>query len=541
MSRRRTPWIILILLILAAAGGGAYYYYFHLRPAAQAATAPEPTISTTRASRGDLIITAAGSGTLIPADEVSLGFQTSGTLAEVLVKVGDVVQAGQVLARLDDTDVQREVAQAEISHRLAQLSLEALTREASAAEIAAAQASLASAKANLAKLTAGPDSQEVLAARENLKSARQKLDALLAGPDATEVKNAQYALETAKNNLWSQQLSRDAACGMNDHVKCNQAQAAVGNAEAAVRKAQEELDAVLAGPSADEIADARARVASAQAQLDSLLAKPGADEIAAAEAQVAKAQGDLDALLAGADATELEKAQLSLEQARLNLQSARRKLDQLVLKAPIAGTVTAVNARVGDSVGSGAIITLADLSQPRLKFWVEEADMASAAPGNAVNIVFEALPDYTFRGEILSVDPMLVTVSNLSAVQAYASIDLTQQPVRLFSAMNAEVEVVAGEARNAVLVPVQALRELAPDQYAVMVVADDGTLALRPVTVGLKDLVSAEIRAGLAEGEQVVLAQTQAASSQTTSARSPFGQMAGPEGGGPMFFGGGPP
>jgi HlyD family secretion protein len=542
VSRRKIPWIILGILVVLAAGGGAYYY-FRIRPAqaAQAAAAQTPTVSTVAVTRGDLVISASGSGTLVPAREMAVAFQSGGTLKEVLVQLGDVVEAGQPLATLDETDLRSSVTQAEINLRLAQISLDTLMESADPSELAVAQASVSSAKASLASLTAAPDSQSLLAARETLKSAQKKLNDLLAGPDPTEVKSAQYALENAKNSLWSQQLSRDAACSGDDHVKCDQAQASVGNADASVRKAQEDLDAVLAGPTADVIADARAKVASAQSSLNSLLEKPSADELAAAEAQVTKAQGDLDTLLAGATAADLEKAKLSVQQAQMSLDSAKRNLEQTTLIAPISGTVTSLTAQAGDTVGSTAIITLSDLAQPQLKFWVEETDMASAVPGNAVNIVFEALPDYTFPGKILSVEPVLVAESNTTAVQALASMDLSAHPFKVLSGMNAEVEVVAGEARNALLVPVDALRELAPGQYAVFVIQPDGQQMLRPVQVGLKDLVNAEIVSGLQEGETIKLSASQRTTTSTQSSSQQGNQR--PPDGGPAFFfeGGGPP
>jgi multidrug efflux pump subunit AcrA (membrane-fusion protein) len=65
------------------------------------------------------------------------------------------------------------------------------------------------------------------------------------------------------------------------------------------------------------------------------------------------------------------------------------------------------------------------------------------------------------------------------------------------------VEIISGEATDALLVPVQALRELAPGSYAVFVAKPDGNLELRPVTVGLKDFANAEILTGLERGETV--------------------------------------
>ena len=79
MSRRRAPWIILGLVIVLAAAGGAYYY-FRVRPAqaAKAAAVETPTISTSTVTRGDLVLSASGSGTLVPRARWGSGFKTAG-------------------------------------------------------------------------------------------------------------------------------------------------------------------------------------------------------------------------------------------------------------------------------------------------------------------------------------------------------------------------------------------------------------------------------------------------------------------------------
>lgn len=157
--------------------------------------------------------------------------------------------------------------------------------------------------------------------------------------------------------------------------------------------------------------------------------------------------------------------------------------------------------------------------------------------GNPVHIVFEALPDLTFEGRLLRIDPALVTVDGTPAVQCWASIDLSQRPAVLLSGMAVEVEVISAEARNVLLVPLEALRELGEGRYAVFVVQPDGELELRPVEVGLHDLVNAEIRSGLSEGEVVSLGTAQTSSAATvTPATMPF-----VPGGGPFFPGGGRP
>ena len=91
-------------------------------------------------------------------------------------------------------------------------------------------------------------------------------------------------------------------------------------------------------------------------------------------------------------------------------------------------------------------------------------------------------------------------------------------PVKLLGDMNAEIEIVAGEALNALLVPVQALRQLGDDRYAVFVVLDNGDLEMRFVEVGLMDFVNAEILSGLNRGDVVSLGETTVSS--TTQSQS---------------------
>jgi multidrug efflux pump subunit AcrA (membrane-fusion protein) len=68
--------------------------------------------------------------------------------------------------------------------------------------------------------------------------------------------------------------------------------------------------------------------------------------------------------------------------------------------------------------------------------------------------------------------------------------------------VNASVEVIAGSTENALLVPTEALREIAPGEYAVFVEVD-GDLQMRQVEVGLMDYTYAEIISGLEQGDKV--------------------------------------
>ena len=110
MFRKKGFWIVLVLILLAASGGGYYYTKVY-------AGEEEPeteTVNTATVRQGEIVISANGSGTVIAASEVDLGFQTGGLMTELLVDVGDQVQEGDVLARLDDIDAQKTLVSAEL-------------------------------------------------------------------------------------------------------------------------------------------------------------------------------------------------------------------------------------------------------------------------------------------------------------------------------------------------------------------------------------------------------------------------------------------
>jgi HlyD family secretion protein len=147
MFRKKGFWIgLFVVLALAGGGGYAYYTYVYL-PGQEPA---EPVIATAQVSRGDLVVSVSGSGTLSPASEVDLGFGTGGYLDEVLVEVGDRVQEGDVLARLETGDLELAVAKADIKAREAQLDLADASEGATDAELANARAALQSAQTLLA-------------------------------------------------------------------------------------------------------------------------------------------------------------------------------------------------------------------------------------------------------------------------------------------------------------------------------------------------------------------------------------------------------
>ncbi len=496
---RRFLLILLALLVILA--GGGYYYYDNYYTAAQE---PEtPGVRTTTVRRGELIVSASGVGAVIPAAEVNLGFRTGGILAELPVQVGSKVEAGDLLGRVEDTDAQIQVTQAEISLRQTELQLLQLTEAATPAELAAAQATLASAQANLENLLAPPTDEELAAARNNLLSAQQSLNTLLTGPSDADLASAKADVELATIAVQQAQTDYDAASWRPNIGELPQA-AALQEATIAYERAQANYDSQAAGATAEQISAARASVASAQSQLDDLQAGSTEQEVAAAQAQLDQAQAQLDAVLEGATAIELELAQLTIDQVQTDLNLAQAQLEGTRLTAPFAGTVMSIDAQVGENVGTTPFISLADLRQPLLEIYLDETDLDKVGLDYEVDVIFDALPDETFTGHVAQVDPALSDISGVSTVRALVQLDADSfaKPQSLPIGLNASVDVIGGRASGALLVPVEALRELSPGQYSVFVM-EDGEPKLRMVEVGLMDFTYAEITNGLEQGDIV--------------------------------------
>jgi HlyD family secretion protein len=152
---------LISLLILIILGGAGYAGYRYLSPKAPTPLAKDPRVEIIKVGRKTLVDTVSASGSIEPEAEVEMKFETGGTVKEVLVKQGQYVTAGTVLARLDTTDLELQVRSAKIDLTQAQANLQQLFEPELAEKVTAAQASVESARLKLTDLEDGPDPDDV--------------------------------------------------------------------------------------------------------------------------------------------------------------------------------------------------------------------------------------------------------------------------------------------------------------------------------------------------------------------------------------------
>ena len=134
-----------------------------------------------------------------------------------------------------------------------------------------------------------------------------------------------------------------------------------------------------------------------------------------AKAKLTNAQNYLAALTGGTVPSDATGSNLAaLRQAQLDVKTAQTNLDSATLYAPMSGTVMTLNVTVGETIsGNTTIMTIDDLSQATIQFYLDASDWTNAKVGYEASVSFDALTGQTFSGKVTEIMPGLVTVAGL--------------------------------------------------------------------------------------------------------------------------------
>ena len=459
-------WLIGLLLLGGIAGGG--FTLYRALPRSQTA---QSQILTAAIEQKTLPITFSANGTVKPERTINLSPKTSGVLKELLVKEGDRITAGQIVARMDNSNLQGQLIQAQAQLTAAQANLNKLLAGNRPQEIAQVQAQLTSAQANLNKLQAGNRPQEIAQVQAQLTSAQANLNKLLAGNRPQEIAQVQAQLTSAQANL-------NKLLAGNRPQEIAQVQAQLAAAQANLQQAQINLNQnqrlYTAGAiSQRDLDTSRTAYATARAQVDQLqqalnLEKSGTrtEEIAQARAQVEQFQQALKLAQAGTRPEEIAQAQAQVESARGALQTIQTQINDATIKAPFDGVVTKKYADPGSFVtpttagsnsegaASNSILTLAATNQ--VVAYLDEAKISRIQVGQPVKITADAFGDRIFSGTVAQVAAQATTTQNVTSFEVRVSLEPAAQQL-LKSGMSVEAQFQVGQLDNAILAPSAAI------------------------------------------------------------------------------------
>ncbi len=360
------------------------------------------------------------SGT-VEATQVDVTPKISGRLVRLLVREGDTVRAGQLVAELELEELEAHVAQAEAALRAARARWEqaraalALQEEQLRATVRQAQAGVVAAEARVPQSRLFTHSQR-LAAQAQVDQARAQLAAAVAAGAAAHAQR-----EAVEANLLAAQAAWERAEA--DARRADQllAQGAISAQQAeaartAARAARAQVEALTAQREAagrqteaaqGAVQQARASMAAAGAAIEAVRAREL--DTRAAEAAVQQARAALQAVraqrwLVRQREREVQLARAQVEQAEASLRLARIARSHARLQAPLDGVVVSRTAEVGDLMMPGSVVlTVADLARPYLRVFVPETEFGRVRMGQRAEVRVDAFPGRTFPAWVAEV------------------------------------------------------------------------------------------------------------------------------------------
>ena len=481
-------------------------------------------VETAVIAQGSLSETVEVTGDLTVLNSATISPKAAGRLKTVLVREGDLVTKGQVVAEQDQDDALNDVqtAQAALESSKARLSQAQTTGEVTVvqkqsavdqtgANFKSVQASLSAAQTRLAQAatTAEVTKQQLQSdtdqAQANVESAEARVTLARKPSRTQEVLVAQNAVDSSKANLdnaeanyqrYKSMFERGAVSAMDYGTMKTQFDVAQAN----YKSAKEQLSQLQEGGRLEDIATAQSTLDVARTQLqqaksnavaknrlcdeDMATARSSVQQAEAAvdvaNEQVKQAKTDLSDIRLRKD--DITAALAAVHQAEANLAIAQRQLANTQITAPISGVIASRTADPGQVLSPGqAVATVVDLTSVYLKGDVAEQALNRITIGQAVQVKVDALPGVTMRGTVQEVNPSGSTSNrNFSVRIAIPHMERQFKP-----GMFARGVIYTGQSTQAMLIPKDAIEEQQGTQMVYTV--DAGSVVKRHVIAVVRE------------------------------------------------------
>lgn len=510
-----------------------------------------------KAERGSLSHEVNVTGKTKPIQSVDLAFERSGKVIKVNANVGDKVLSGQIIALLDQSDLQAQVAQATAALATQEAKLSDMVRGTRPEELQIARTAVENAQnilndaitnLNNVKTKAESDKTAVYADALGamIKSLNIATNSLMV---MTDMQFAHYgnfdqtsaAIANAKaqavlallggtnGGRWTNDLiasAKGGAKGLVLEAQVLQTIESVDNTLPAGRNAllqvKVALDSVPTAPlltstestnlnteknniTNETITSVTKQEAiTAQKALNQNAITTANSAVTSASNTLASAKDALVLKLAGPTEQEMAAQKAQVQQAQANLQSANAQLEKSVLHSPISGLITIQNIKVGEIVNANVrVVSIISDVGFEMEAFIPEVDVAKVKIGNLVKATLDAYGDsVVFDATVSALDPAETIIEGVSTYKA--TFVFTHEDSRIKSGMTANIDITTEKRENAIIIP-QRLIEMKDGNSFVFVPQGLGTPTERAVIIGLKGSNGmVEVLSGLSEGEEIL-------------------------------------
>lgn len=536
--------VIKIAIICAAVAAVIFAGYLWKQKSSSKGTAAAQRLSTAVVTRGNLEVVLKDSGTLEPMEQETINLKVDGTVKKVYFNEGDVVKEGDLLYELSNEDLSISLQKAELSLKQQQIDLQDALKQKEKAVIYAPGGGVV--KSVDVKVGDSVNANTVVATIQNQDKSQIKVPFL--SSQTSKMKIGQKAEIMFIDPIYT----IDGVVTKIDTVGTRTSYGSIYYYVTITVDGNYYVEGSDTSVKGYVITDSGKEEGMEQALIEPLDAVEVKSEISSKVSNVYIEEGQIvtkGQKLFSLDLedinTNIEKQQLSLQQAQLDLQSKRSELENLLVYAPIDGTIIEQNVREGDlirpstssSSSSEPAAVIVNYAKMQVVLPIDELDINNITVGMPVNITAEAVPDKVFKGRVEKIAEQGTSQNNVSTFDVTITTDKVDE---LKAGMTVDVEMIIANKQDVLMLPITAIQYRNNKTYAILASTEGDTSSsagkttdsenanktsnttstannMVEVKTGISNDEYVEIVSGLNEGDTVLLSN--AAGTSTTNSQ----------------------
>jgi len=484
-------------------------------------------------------------GQIKKGEQIELSFKEGGEVASFYIEVGEKVSSGDVLAKLNTTQLYIQADQAGAALDLARAELDKSLAGASLEETKTAQTTVENARVAYESVlqiledtknsadddlnSAYEDSLNVLEASYlKMYNAYNEVDSIqktyFSGNDleSTAVKQNKSLVKGKKEIIETYlDIAKKSSDNEDIDVALSQTEGSLGDAYDALGEIREicgeaKYRGTVSSAHKSSLDNHKSYLNTAltnviiSQQVISSTELTNSSKVNTAEAEVSSAKGswekardELDLVIANPREEDLNLYQAKIDQARASFSLIQDKINEAVLKAPVEGQIVDIKKEAGERVSvAESVISLIPEKPFQVEVNVPEADIGKIDLENICKITLDAFPGTNFDGKIIEIDPAGTIISGVVYYKTKVGLDAKDSKIR--PGMTADVTVVSDFKEGVLIIPRRAVEEEG-DEKVVKIVTDQGSFEDRKIETGLKGSKGyVEVLSGLKRGDRVV-------------------------------------
>lgn len=489
VSHKKRSILVLIILVV-----GVYYYK-------KTHTTTIPSYILASVEKGTIVSSVSGTGQISSSNEIALKPEVSGTLTQILVSAGSRVKKGQTIAYIDSVDARKNVRDAEISLRAAQLDLKKTETESN---------------------NTLSDQETVVVNAYN--------DYLNSKPEAiTEDQSSSYKNLTISGNYT---LGKEGVISLTTYpssggvsFKISGLATGAGMVNSSTPQPIGDTGLYILFPDNNPPLQDTWNITLPNPRASNYLANKNTYEAALKKLNDIKNED-------GSNLINLESQKITVQERQNTLSDAQEILAKYRVSAPYDGVIGTVSLNTGNPVSPSTSIATILTQEQIAKITLNEVDVAKVQVGQKAMLTFDAIDELSIAGSVSEVDQIGTTSQGV--VSYNVKITLSSSDERIKSGMSVSASVITNIKDGVLTVPSSAIKTSSGNSYVDIFIPaleasqeTTGTPSSTPPTqtkveLGISDDINTEIISGLNEGDQIVTKTITSSSTTATTAPSIF-------------------